>query len=119
MTDWLKRKDRFAKAILIHSLQEIFKNFKLDAAKILCKQKRKRKTTYQLIKCSIPYLDSFSNNDDNNLISLDKKCLARCVWGAPVSTIRLIAKKIKIVMVLYFIMPPFFRVILPECKKQI
>lgn len=67
LTDWLKRKDRLAEAIRSLDLHGLFVAFKSNV-KHLCKQKRKRKTTGQLLECGVPYMDSFSNDKNNSPI---------------------------------------------------
>ncbi len=59
LINWLKRKDRLAKAIRSGCLEELFDELRKDISKRLCKQKRKRKTTRQLLEEGIPYMDSF------------------------------------------------------------
>ena len=76
LISWLKRKDRLAKAADTGSLTELFDEMREIMSKSLCKQKRKRKTTHQLLDEGIPYMDSFlpeeSENGDNSLIPFKK-----------------------------------------------
>ncbi len=60
LTDWLKRKDRLAKAIRSGSSDELFDELIRDISGKLCKQKRKRKTSRQMLEGEgIPYMESF------------------------------------------------------------
>ncbi|MCP4105310.1 MAG: IS4 family transposase [Desulfobacteraceae bacterium] len=60
LTDWLKRKDRLAKAIRSGSSDELFEELIRDISGKLCKQKRKRKTSRQMLEGEgIPYMESF------------------------------------------------------------
>jgi len=56
---WLIRKDRLAGAIRSDRSDELLRELMRDISKSLCKQKRKRKTTHQLLEEGIPYMDSF------------------------------------------------------------
>jgi len=64
LVEWLKRKDRLSKAVLSRELHLLLEDLMRDLPKMLCKQKRKRKTTQQLIESEVPYEDSFSNKND-------------------------------------------------------
>jgi hypothetical protein len=46
---WLKRKDRFAHAIEEGTVETLWSDLRRDAVALLCKQKRKRKTSQQLL----------------------------------------------------------------------
>jgi hypothetical protein len=63
---WLRRKDRLAKAIRTGRLGELFEDLRGVMSKSLCKQKRKRKTTRQLLEERIPYMESFPSDDSGN-----------------------------------------------------
>ena len=47
---WLKRKGRFASAIQHDTLETLYADLRRDMAALLCKQKRKRKTSHQLLE---------------------------------------------------------------------
>jgi len=47
---WLKRKDRFAHAIQDGTVEALCRDLQRDMAALLCKQKRKRKTSQQLLE---------------------------------------------------------------------
>lgn len=67
VVEWLKRKQRLSKAILSGALDILMKELVEDLPKMLCKQKRKRKTTLELIKNQVSYEDSFSNDGNQSL----------------------------------------------------
>ncbi len=46
---WLKRTDRFAHAIQDSTVEALYRELHRDMAALLCKQKRKRKTSQQLL----------------------------------------------------------------------
>jgi hypothetical protein len=64
---WLLRAERLANAVRHNLIDSLIENLSLNVQK-LCKQKRKRKTTQELIDNQINYLDSFDDyigcNDD-------------------------------------------------------
>ncbi len=63
LTDWLKRKDRLAKAIRSGSPDELFDELVRDISGKLCKQKRKRRTSRQMLEGEgIPYMESFQSD---------------------------------------------------------
>jgi len=68
LINWLKRKDRLSDAVRSGCVEALFEEF--------CKQKRKRKTTRQLLEGRIPYMESFLpdyvENRDNDPILLKK-----------------------------------------------
>lgn len=70
--NWLKRKNRLEQAIYDKQLDILFKKIENDSSYMLCKQKRKRKTTQQLIRDNIPYMDSFKNDPSIQLVIVDK-----------------------------------------------
>jgi hypothetical protein len=55
---WLLRKGRLAKAIIQGRLEGLLGNLVRNLHRV-CKQKRKRFTTEQLLDDQIPYMDSF------------------------------------------------------------
>lgn len=60
LINWLKRKDRLAKAIRSGSSDELFDELMKDISGKLCKQKRRRKTSRQMLEGEgIPYMESF------------------------------------------------------------
>ena len=74
--NWLKRKGRLSEAFRSGSLKELLEEL-LNISKSLCKQKRKRKTTRQLLEEAAPFTESFpfdetENYDDNNSVLLKK-----------------------------------------------
>jgi hypothetical protein len=74
--NWLKRKGRLSEALRSGSLKELIEEL-LNISKSLCKQKRKRKTTRQLLEKTVPFPENFpcddtENDDDNNSILLTK-----------------------------------------------
>jgi hypothetical protein len=62
LTQWLKRKERLAKALQTESIVELLDRVVVMIPKLLLKQKRHRKTTEELLKEQIPFLNSFPNN---------------------------------------------------------
>jgi hypothetical protein len=57
LINWLKRKGRFAKAMHVGTLEDLFNNLRRALPKRLCKQKRKRRTSRQLLEDFGYYLD--------------------------------------------------------------
>ena len=47
---WLQRKGRFAHAIQDGTVEDLCRDLRRDLAPLLCKQKRKRKTSQQLLE---------------------------------------------------------------------
>ncbi len=74
--NWLKRNDRLAKAIRSGSSDELFDELIRDISGRLCKQKRKRRTTCQMLEGEgIPYMESFQSDgseNDNKPVLLEK-----------------------------------------------
>ena len=64
--NWLIRKDRLEKAMYSDRMNLLMITLKQDILRN-CKQKRKRKTSLELIAGKVPYMESF---DQNNLILL-------------------------------------------------
>jgi hypothetical protein len=50
LISWLKRKGRFAKAVHVGTLEDLFNDLRRALPKMLCKQKRKRRTSRQLLE---------------------------------------------------------------------
>jgi hypothetical protein len=50
LINWLKRKGRFAKAMHFGTLEALFSDLRRALPKLLCKQKRKRRTSRQLLE---------------------------------------------------------------------
>jgi len=71
LINWLRRKDRLAKAVRSGSLNELFGELLKNISKSLCKQKRKRRTTHQLLEERIPYMDSFSPETPKIIINIE------------------------------------------------
>jgi hypothetical protein len=63
ITEWLKRRERLSKAVQLGQIYTLLEELINDLPRILCKQKRKRKTTLELIEARVPYGDSFYNNN--------------------------------------------------------
>ena len=57
---WLKHKGRLGKAIQENMLNNLFTQLRNNILR-LCKQRRKRKTTLQLIDKEIEYMNSFTS----------------------------------------------------------
>jgi hypothetical protein len=57
LINWLKRKGRFAKAMHVGTLEDLFNNLRRALPKRLCKQKRKRRTSRQLLEDFGYYLE--------------------------------------------------------------
>lgn len=70
LINWLKRKDRLAEAIRFNLLDDLLSDLMRDMAKMLCKQKRKRKTTLQLIEGQVHYMNSFSKDESVPLVKV-------------------------------------------------
>ena len=70
--NWLKRLGRIKKAVLSESLGKLFDEIKLDVLKN-CKQRRKGKTSLELIDRMVPYMESFGSSEAN---SGEAECLA-------------------------------------------
>ena len=47
---WLKRKGRFTNALHVGTLEALFNDLRRALPKVLCKQKRKRRTSRQLLE---------------------------------------------------------------------
>jgi hypothetical protein len=61
--EWLKRNERLSKAVLLCEFHMLLQDLIHALPKMLCKQKRKRKTTLELIEAQVPYGDSFCNKN--------------------------------------------------------
>jgi hypothetical protein len=59
LINWMKRKCRLSTAIRTGNLDTLFANLISDIPKMLCKQKRNRKTSRQLLDDEVHYLDQF------------------------------------------------------------
>lgn len=57
LINWLKRKDRLVKAMHDDTLEALLRNLRRAIPKLLCKQKRKRRTSRQLIEEYEPYME--------------------------------------------------------------
>lgn len=66
---WMKRTCRFSTAIHTGNLDTLLSNLLSDIPKMLCKQKRKRKTSRQLLDDEVYYLDHFL---EDGVTPLDK-----------------------------------------------
>ncbi len=66
--NWLKRLNRLGKAIFKNNIKSLLDEL-MQNILINCKQKRKRKTTLELIELNIPYMESFDQNQVDNIIS--------------------------------------------------
>lgn len=59
LIEWLKRRGRLSKAVLLSQFHQLLTDLIQDLPGMLCKQKRKRKTTLELIENLVPYERSF------------------------------------------------------------
>ncbi len=59
LVQWLKRKERLSKSLLLNDFETLLSDLLKHLPKTLLKQKRKRKTTIELLKEQVPFLDSF------------------------------------------------------------
>ena len=50
LINWLKRKGRFTNALHVGTLEALFNDLRRALPKVLCKQKRKRRTSRQLLE---------------------------------------------------------------------
>ena len=57
LINWLKRTGRFAKAMHVGTLEDLFTDLRRALPKMLCKQKRKRRTSRQLLEDYGYYLE--------------------------------------------------------------
>ncbi len=57
LINWLKRKDRFVNAMHCGTFEALFRNLRRALPKLLCKQKRKRRTSRQLIEEHGAYME--------------------------------------------------------------
>ena len=60
---WMKRKGRFAQAIHQGRGEALLEDLIAALPKMLCKQKRKRRTSRQLLEDQVPYMDHFLEDD--------------------------------------------------------
>lgn len=63
LIEWLKRKGRLSRAALLSQFHQLLSELIQDLPGMLCKKKRKRKTTLELIENLIPYERSFYNEN--------------------------------------------------------
>jgi len=63
LIEWLKRRERLSKAALLSQFGLLLSDLIHDLPSMICKKKRKRKTTLELIENLIPYERSFSNGN--------------------------------------------------------
>jgi hypothetical protein len=57
LINWLKRKGRFVNAMHDGTLEALLRNLRRALPKLLCKQKRKRRTSRQLVEDYGPYME--------------------------------------------------------------
>jgi hypothetical protein len=57
LINWLKRKNRLVNAMHDDTLEALLRNLRRAIPKLLCKQKRKRRTSRQLIAEYEPYME--------------------------------------------------------------
>ena len=67
LINWLKRKSRLSMAIYQGNVDTLFSNLRSDMSTRLCKQKRKRKTSRQLLDDEVHYLDYFLEDEGTPL----------------------------------------------------
>lgn len=65
---WLKRKGRFAQAIDHGALEPLCRDLRRDMAALLCKQKRKRKTSQQLLEACGPSRASCAQGEPKRVL---------------------------------------------------
>lgn len=61
--NWMKRKCRLSTAIHTGNVDTLLSNLLSDIPKMLCKQKRKRKTSRQLLDDKVHYLAHFLEDE--------------------------------------------------------
>jgi DDE family transposase len=61
--NWLKRKSRLSPALSQGHVDTLFSNLRSDMSQMLCKQKRKRNTSRQLLDDEIHYMDHFLEDE--------------------------------------------------------
>ena len=57
LINWLKRKDRFVNAMHCGTFEALFRHLRRALPTLLCKQKRKRRTSRQLLDEYGPYME--------------------------------------------------------------
>jgi hypothetical protein len=67
LINWLKRKGRFSTAINTGNVDTLLSNLISDIPTMLCKQKRNRKTSRQLLDDEVHYLDQFLEDEVTQL----------------------------------------------------
>jgi hypothetical protein len=67
LINWLKRKSRLSMAIYQGNVATLLFNLRSDMSTMLCKQKRNRKTSRQLLDDEVHYLDHFLEDDGTPL----------------------------------------------------
>lgn len=67
LINWLKRKSRLSMAIYQGDVDTLLSKLRSDMAKMLCKQKRKRKTSRQLLDDEVHYMDHFLEDEGTPL----------------------------------------------------
>ena len=60
---WLKRTNRLSMAIYQGNLDTLLSNLRADIPHMLCKQKRKRKTSRQVLDDGVHYMDHFVEDE--------------------------------------------------------
>lgn len=65
LIQWLKRRGRLSKAVLVSQFHQLLNDLIQDLPGMLCKKKRKRKTTLELIENLVPYERSFDNENQH------------------------------------------------------
>ena len=67
LINWLKRKCRLSTAINTGNVDTLLSNLISDIPTMLCKQKRNRKTSRQLLDDEVHYLDQFLEDEVTQL----------------------------------------------------
>jgi VIT1/CCC1 family predicted Fe2+/Mn2+ transporter len=67
LINWLKRKSRLSMAIYQGEVEILLSNLRSDMSQMLCKQKRKRKTSRQLLDDEVHYMDHFLEDEGTPL----------------------------------------------------
>jgi hypothetical protein len=59
LIEWLKRRERMSRAALLSQFHPLLSNLIQDLSSMICRKKRKRKTTQELIESLTPYGENF------------------------------------------------------------
>ena len=67
LINWLKRKSRLSTVLSQENMDTLLSNLRSDMSQMLCKQKRKRKTSRQLLNDEVHYMDHFLEGEGTSL----------------------------------------------------